>query len=210
MTAPFVVVIAGPNGSGKTTLTDELRRRGTDLGAYINPDDIALGLTGDDRSRARRAQDLAEEQRQACIGARESFTFETVMSHASKIELMRQAKAAGFDVRLFFVGVENAEINIARVVARTRRGGHGVPHEKVVTRYGRTMALLPDAVRVAHRSTIFDNSYPLTAAATDDRRPLRVVVEIANDSGTPRVSHLSRTVPEWVRAHLLAPLASSS
>ena len=208
MDEPFVVVVAGPNGSGKTTPTNELRRRGIDLGVYVNADDIASGLAGDEQSRTRRAQDLAEERRQSCIGARESFTFETVMSHSSKIDLMRQARAAGFDVRLFFVGVESARINVARVAARTRLGGHGVPHDKIVARYARTMHLLPEAVRVAHRATIFDNSYPLTAEGREGQRPLRVVAEVTNDGGELRVMPRTPDVPEWVNVHLLTPLAS--
>lgn len=43
---PSVVVIAGPNGSGKSSLTRQLQARGYDVGEYINPDDIAAGLSG--------------------------------------------------------------------------------------------------------------------------------------------------------------------
>jgi predicted ABC-type ATPase len=56
---PFVLMIAGPNGSGKTTLTEQLRRDGSDLGRYINPDEIAATLAGDYDIRVGRAQALA-------------------------------------------------------------------------------------------------------------------------------------------------------
>ena len=39
-------MIAGPNGAGKSTLTRLLRERGIEFGEYINPDDIAMELTG--------------------------------------------------------------------------------------------------------------------------------------------------------------------
>jgi predicted ABC-type ATPase len=93
---PFLLVVGGPNGSGKTTLTSQLRADGVDFGRYINPDDIATTLTGEYGDRVRQAQALADAQRAACIDAGESFSFETVMSHPSKIEVMRLARRRVF------------------------------------------------------------------------------------------------------------------
>jgi len=45
---PRLIVIAGPNGSGKSTLTARLMKSDMDFGVYINPDDIAKTLTGND------------------------------------------------------------------------------------------------------------------------------------------------------------------
>ncbi len=90
---PFLLVVAGPNGSGKTTLTTQLRTDGVDFGRYINPDDIAATLDGSYEDRVRRAQALADAQRAECIERGESFSFETVMSHPSKIEVIRAANA---------------------------------------------------------------------------------------------------------------------
>ena len=156
---PFVLVVAGPNGSGKTTLTNQLRADGVDLGRYINPDDIARTLTGDYADRVRRAQAEADAIRAACIEAGESFSFETFMSHPSKVELMRQARLRGFRVALYFVATESVELNIARVKQRVLLGGHDVPEDRIRARYARTLALLPDAMAEAHRVVLFDNSY---------------------------------------------------
>ena len=54
MTQPFLLMVAGPNGSGKTTLTATLREAGIKLGVYINPDNIAAGLSGDYDKRVLR------------------------------------------------------------------------------------------------------------------------------------------------------------
>ena len=40
-------------------------------------------------------------------------------------------------------------INIARVAQRVAQGGHDVPRDRIVARYHRTMALLPDAIVAA-------------------------------------------------------------
>jgi predicted ABC-type ATPase len=81
-----------------------LQAQGLELGEYINPDDIAATLEGSYEDRVRAAQTIADDRREKCIAARQNFAFETVMSHASKIDIMRRARVAGFHVTLFFVG----------------------------------------------------------------------------------------------------------
>jgi predicted ABC-type ATPase len=90
-------MIAGPNGSGKSTLTRRLSEEGVELGRYINADDIDAGLPappGEERSR--RAQALADQARRECLEQGISFAFETVMSHPSKIEVLREARRRGY------------------------------------------------------------------------------------------------------------------
>lgn len=156
---PFLLIIAGPNGSGKTTLTNQLRADGVDLGKYINPDEIALTLSGDYGSRVLEAQRLADEMRNGCIASKESFSFETVMSHPSKIETLEQAKRAGFRIALYFVATESPDLNVARVRQRVELGGHDVPEDRVRSRYTRTLALLPRALEVADLAALFDNTF---------------------------------------------------
>lgn len=101
---------------------------------------------------------LADFIRRELLAAGTSFTFETVMSSADKVEFMREAQARGFRTYLYFVATEDPQINIARVRQRVAEGGHDVPADKVVERYGRSIALLSDACDVANRAYIFDNS----------------------------------------------------
>lgn len=87
-----------------------------------------------------------------------SFTFETVMSHRSKVDFMREAQARGYRTYLYFVSTENPAINIDRVGIRVREGGHPVAPEKVSERYHKSLGLLPVAIAVSNRAYIFDNS----------------------------------------------------
>lgn len=96
--------------------------------------------------------------RQKLIESSKSFTFETVMSHPDKIELLRKAQAKGYRTYLYFVATENPEINISRISYRVSRGGHSVPEDKIVPRYHRSLELLMKAVQSTHRAYIFDNS----------------------------------------------------
>ena len=124
---PFLLVIAGPNGSGKSTLTDYLIEAGVDFGEYINPDQIAADLSIAEPARSKRAQEIADFHRNRCLMNGISLSFETVMSHPSKIEFMIRANDAGYDVTLYFICTSDPEINIRRVENRVSLGGHSVP-----------------------------------------------------------------------------------
>src|SRR5690606_23725541 len=58
-----------------------------------------------------------------------SFTFETVMSHISKVEFLQEAKRQGFKTYLYYVSTVDPMINIARVKYRVSVGGHSVPEQ---------------------------------------------------------------------------------
>ena len=82
----------------------------------------------------------------------------TVMSHPSKLDFISKAKNAGFRIYLYFVSLEDPILNIARVEARVRQGGHDVPTDKIVSQYERTMNFLLDAIKLVDRAYLFDNS----------------------------------------------------
>lgn len=89
-----------------------------------------------------------------------SFTFETVMSSADKVHFLQKAQQRGFRTYLYFVATDDPIINISRVRNRVRLGGHPVPDDKVIARYGRSLDLLLEAIRHTNRAYIFDNSGP--------------------------------------------------
>ena len=101
---------------------------------------------------------LAEFIRTSLLNQANCFTFETVMSHASKLVFMEQAKNCGFKVYLYFVSLPNPELNVLRVKTRVQQGGHDVNADKIRVRYERTMNQLFSAVKIADSAYIFDNS----------------------------------------------------
>jgi predicted ABC-type ATPase len=198
-------MVAGPNGSGKTTLTNILRNSGHDFGEYINADEIALTFPLSP-TRDSDAQQEANRRRAECLAERKSFSFETVMSHESKIEEMRLAKNAGYEITFIGVSLEKPELNVARVALRVSEGGHDVPKDRIIARYERTMQLMPQAILIADRSFIFDNS--------DSKAGPKLLVEtrIAKGGATRkrlsiRLSSLVRhSNLTWVRRHIVEPL----
>jgi predicted ABC-type ATPase len=126
----------------------------SDFGEYINPDDIAEKLEGSYETRVAEAQRVADRRRYACINSKRSFSFETVMSHPSKVETLELAKAAGFFVQLYFVGIDDPQTNVDRVASRVAQGGHDVPEDRIIARWYRTMGLLARVVAAADRSFV--------------------------------------------------------
>jgi predicted ABC-type ATPase len=105
------------------------------------------------------AQAIADFLRKKLLAQRKKFSFETVFSHKSKLEIMRQAATAGYKVYLYFVCTESPEINKFRVKqVRVKEGGHDVPEDKIESRYFRSLELLFDAAQIAYQAYFFDNS----------------------------------------------------
>lgn len=101
---------------------------------------------------------LAEFIRELCLNQGKTFTFETVMSHESKLETLRRARQRGFRRYLYYVATDDPAINVQRVAHRTATGGHNVATDKIIARYHRSLALVPDAIRLTERSFFFDTS----------------------------------------------------
>jgi predicted ABC-type ATPase len=61
-------------------------------------------------------------------------------------------------VIVMHVGVDTPDLSVARVRARTAEGGHDVPEQKIRDRYVRGQPLIRQAVLLADRGMVFDNS----------------------------------------------------
>lgn len=101
---------------------------------------------------------LANFFRDQMIDAGMSFSQETVFSHPDKLAALQQAKARGFRTYLYFVATDDPVLNIERVRQRTLTGGHGVPAEKIVARYVRSLEQVRPALQMVSRAFFFDNS----------------------------------------------------
>lgn len=155
---PTLVLLAGPNGAGKSTLFEQRVAPMLDV-PFINADAIQRDeLKTRDVAAAYDAARMASERRAAHLDSGTSFATETVFSHPSKLALIDEAKARGFRVMVFHVGVSDAALSVSRVADRVEEGGHAVPEEKIRARYARGGALIRQAVLRADLGHVFDNS----------------------------------------------------
>jgi predicted ABC-type ATPase len=104
------------------------------------------------------AQVIADFLRKKLLENKKKFSFETVFSHPSKLDIMKAASLAGYKVYLYFVSTESPEINKYRVKVRTQQNGHDVPESLIESRYYRSLDLLYDAAQLAYQMYFFDNS----------------------------------------------------
>lgn len=181
---PVIVTIAGPNGAGKTTFFhSHLREAGL---RFVNADNIAHELD----LPAYEAADVAEALRIELVKRRESFVFETVFSDpaGAKLAFLTDAAAGGYSLVLCFIGIAGPEASEERVAMRVSQGGHGVPSEKLFSRFPRTLANLRRAIRTLPVVLVYDNG--------DLATPFRKVAEFRK--GQP--VFLANPIPGWLEA----------
>jgi predicted ABC-type ATPase len=151
-------LVVGPNGSGKTTFVNEFLALELPGYAYVNADEIAkVRWPADYDAHAYEAAKVAAETRAYLIAGGRSFIAETVFSHPSKLDLLRSAQQAGYHVVLHVMLVPE-ELAVMRVAYRVQTGGHDVPEHKIRERFQRLWPLVAQAVSLADRAVLYDNS----------------------------------------------------
>ena len=131
MSRPVLHVLVGPNGAGKSTLYARILRSATHL-PFVNAG-VMLATYPELYADAYAAGDAATEERAALIARSESFVTETVFSHVGKLDLLRDAVAAGYLVHLHVVAIP-VDLAVLRVAERVDDGGHDVAEMKIRTR----------------------------------------------------------------------------
>lgn len=154
---PVYTVIGGPNGAGKSTLAQKLIKSGHDIGTFVNPDEIALRLDGADNVKALIAGRETLRLTRELIDKGENFTRETTLTSREILRSMEQAKVAGFQVNLVYVGVNNLDTSKARVEDRVAKGGHDIPSKDQERRFNRSLDNASIAAKRADQALFFHN-----------------------------------------------------
>ena len=187
---PILHVLAGPNGAGKSTLyRNQIEPRFPDA-EFVNADELAKGHYGHAAltpEESQMGQRLADGRRRELMAQGKSLATESTFSHPSKLALVREAKAAGYGVRLYHVNVRSADLSVKRVARRVDEGGHPVPEDKTRERYERNQPLIRQAALIADRADVFDNS-------EFGKNPVRVLT--LRDG---QATFVSEKMPTWAR-----------
>lgn len=192
---PELIVIAGPNGSGKTTVTYQFLHHEWSEGVlYINPDLVAEEKFGgwNNHEAILAAAKYCSDLREKCIEERTPLVFETVFSAQEKIDFILRAKAAGFFIRLFFIGTSSPTINAARIAKRVIEGGHDVPIPKIITRYHKSMINCRLVAGLVDRLYVYDNS--------TDNQAAEILFRLSN--GT-LIKQYVENLPDWARVIMM-------
>ena len=150
--------------------------------------DRRISLKDHSYNNSYLAAAIADFLRIKMLQSDSSFSFESVFSHVSKINELKNAKKANFKIYLYFITTSDPLINLQRVKNRAEVGGHDVPEEKIYDRYFRTMNNLYAAFKLSDRAYIFDNSSERTNGSFDlfvEKNQERVYLTNAN------------SIPQW-------------
>lgn len=160
---PILWIVAGPNGSGKSSLYNRTDIEGWGGSVWIiNPDLLTAKIVESEELELDVAN-LAAVQRiqtwlDASIDAYQTIGVETVLSSPKYRELVLTAHTRGFEVRMIYVVLASAELQIERIKERVSSGGHDVPEDKVRSRRERSFEQLAWFAKHVDQLLIFDNS----------------------------------------------------
>jgi predicted ABC-type ATPase len=158
---PRIYVLAGVNGAGKSSVGGAMVDQ---VGVeFYNPDSAArefrLKLPGISQEEANGlAWQQGRRLLERAIDERKDFAFETTLGGNTMASLLEKASAAGIEVRIWYVGLESADLHIARVRSRVGMGGHDIPEAKVRERYARSRIKLIELMPHLAELKVFDNT----------------------------------------------------
>lgn len=140
MNKPTCWIVAGVNGAGKTTFALECLPDIAHCQRFINADLIAAGLSPfAPEQELVAASRIFLQEMQHCINRRENFAFETTLSGRGYLKLIENLKTTGWQVKLLYLALPNAEVSLQRVAERVKHGGHSIPTTAIYRRFPRSL-----------------------------------------------------------------------
>jgi len=185
-------MLVGGNGVGKSTFYNLFLKH---LGLpFVNADVLAkIAYPDQPEARSLDAAKLAEQIRMNLLLEGQSFCFETVYSHPSKIDFVAQAKSLGYEIIMVMIHLQQAGLNRSRVAQRVLEGGHFVPVDKINSRIPRTLKHIRMTLPLCDQFHAYDNS------SAD--QPYQRVLSINNGIASRHII----PSPEWAEELLSTP-----
>jgi predicted ABC-type ATPase len=194
---PTILVLAGTNGAGKSSIGGALLEAAH--APFYNPDietralmaaNPALGLEEANAAAWR----IGKERLEAAIAARQSFNFETTLGGSTISRLLVQAHQAGLRLRLWYCGLNSADLHVARVRSRVQRGGHDIPQEKIRERYETSRRNLCAILPSVDELILYDNSAEADPHGRQAPLPTRILHYRDGE-----LLYLSPVMPGWAK-----------
>ena len=167
---PVLILLAGAAGAGKTTFYESQLR--TVFPALLKASASPIEQAETDRERSR----LMKEG--------QSFVYQDGTIDFGAI---REAHEAGFDVKVFYVGTEDPNLNMGRVLLRVSNGGPFAALARIADDYVHGIKHLLQAKKLADDLVLFDN--------TTHGRGHRLVAHFQ----AGELMKLARSVPKWAQ-----------
>lgn len=144
-------IIGGVNGTGKSSLTGVLKGRMTNLGVIIDADKITAEKANGDNFKGGR---IAVNKIRDCLSKGICFAQETTLSGFTTA---KKASAAGYYIRMFYIGLDSAEESMMRIQNRVAHGGHDIPSDAVLRRFDSRWKNVADVLPYCDEAVFYDN-----------------------------------------------------
>jgi len=153
-------VISGCNGAGKTTVSYTILPEILQCKEFVNADEIAKGLSPFQPDKvAIQAGRLMLDRISDLMQKQVDFAFETTLSTKSYVQLIKRAKASGYNITLIYFWLNSPDLATERVKLRVFSGGHDIPEAVIHRRYKAGLKNLFNLyLPIVDYWMIFDNS----------------------------------------------------
>jgi predicted ABC-type ATPase len=122
------------------------------------------------------------DQQLPFLNDRRSFAVEDIRVD---MQLLDEAKAAGYTTKVLFISTEDANLNVGRVLVRMSRGGKPGAVPSVIDSYRESTKNLAEVRKHADELILYDN--------TAHDRGYRVVAHFTGGE----LSKSTQTIPDW-------------
>jgi predicted ABC-type ATPase len=210
MPKPVLYVLAGVNGAGKSSVGGHLL---TQAGlSWFNPDTYARELVrqqGLDQAAANAAAWQEGVRRlDAAVASGSSYAFETTLGGRTLVQKLVEASAT-HDVLVWFCGLRDAELHLARVQLRVTQGGHDIAEERIRQRWHTSRQNLIGLMPHLSQLSVFDNS--ASAAVGEPIPDPRLLLRMdAGHLAFPLTPEQVRQTPDWAKPLVEAAFQSSA
>jgi predicted ABC-type ATPase len=192
---PKLYIISGCNGSGKTTASYTLLPDLLDCREFVNSDEFAKSFSPFDPGAASvTASRYMLMKINYLLERQANFAIETTLATRSLLQIVRQAKARGYETTVLYFWLNSPELAIQRVRERVVSGGHNIPDAVVRRRYVMGLQYLFDTyIPEMDRWVLADNSKPpftVVAEGSDgltyikDNEKYQLIWHIAHPDGS--------------------------
>jgi predicted ABC-type ATPase len=123
-------------------------------------------------------------KREEMLHERRSFAVE---DWAVDLELLENARQAGYTTKVLFISTEDPNLNVGRVLLRMSQGGQAVPLDTIPESYEEAMKSLPEARKHADDLLVYDN--------TENGRGHRLVARFIGGE----LVKTTQSPPDWLK-----------
>ena len=102
------------------------------------------------------------------------FTQESTLAGHYTEKVARQAREAGYYIRLYYVGLDSPEESVRRIENRVRRGGHDIPADIVERRFRERWDNLAAVLPYCDEAVFLDNDNGFVEVAVYENGELLV------------------------------------